>query len=97
MPDAKCLHNVNIDSVVMLNYLKDGGRYTAELSMKCADCGKSFKFLGLPIGLNLNGATVSFDGKTATLAVAPEGEAIPPISGVEGYSIRKQKPEGGAM
>lgn len=90
----KCLHNVNVKSNVILNYLEDASRYTVELKMRCEDCGKCFKFLGLPLGLDLNGAAASFDGKTATLAVAPENEAVPPISGVEGYSIKKGVPDG---
>lgn len=84
-----CKHNTETSATVNLNYLEDSGRYMADVTLSCVTCGKRFKFLGLPLGLDLNGAAVSFDGHTASLAVAPDGETIPPLKGVEGYSIRK--------
>jgi hypothetical protein len=73
----------------MVNRLEDIGRFQLDVKVVCEDCKTAFKFLGLPLGLDLNSASVSFDGETASLAIAPKGEAAPPISGVEGYSIKK--------
>ena len=85
---SKCEHK-NFSASVSVNRLEDVGRFCADVSIKCDDCGQPFRFLGLPLGLDLNGATVSFDGCEAHLAIAAKGETIPPINGVEGFIIRR--------
>jgi hypothetical protein len=84
---AKCPHN-KFDCNVQVNRLEDIGRFSADVTIRCEDCGTPMKFLGLPLGLDLNSAAVSFDGTEARLAIAPKGEVVPPINGVEGFSIR---------
>jgi len=75
---------------VTVNRLDDTGRFSADVRVICTDCDTPFRFLGLPLGLDLNGACVSFDGTEARLAIAPKGEAVPPLIGVEGFTIRKK-------
>lgn len=54
---------------VRVNRLEDSGRFSADVTIKCVQCGTPFRFLGLPAGLDLNGATVSADGTEARLAI----------------------------
>lgn len=83
-----CKHET-FDCFVTVNRLEDVGRFMADVTVKCSDCGTPFKFLGLPLGVDYNSATVSFDGTEARLAIAPQGEVVPPVHGVEGFAIRK--------
>jgi hypothetical protein len=82
-----CKHE-NFDCFCNVARIEDIGRFSVDVTVKCMDCGTPFKFLGLPLGLDLNGACVNFDGTEARLAIAPKGEAIPPIHGVEGFTVR---------
>src|SRR5262249_3850714 len=72
---------------------QEGGpirRYMADVRVKCAQCGLPFRFIGLPAGLDLNGACVSVDATEAHLAIAPKGEVLSEIEGgVVGFSVRK--------
>src|SRR4051812_43328330 len=54
--------------------LEDIGRFTVAITIKCDQCGLPFRFIGLPAGVDLNGAAVSIDGCEARLAIAPKGE-----------------------
>lgn len=72
---------------------KKGGpikRYCADVRIKCAECGLPFRFIGLPAGLDLNGAATSIDATEARLAIAPKGEVVSVMDGgVSGFSVRK--------
>lgn len=68
-----CKHEQFVGEI-KVNRLEDTGRFMCDVTVRCAACGKPFQFLGLPIGLNLNGATTDFDGTEARLAVCPQGE-----------------------
>jgi hypothetical protein len=54
-------------------------RYTAEVQVHCNQCGVAFEFVGLPIGVDLDGATVSADGLEARLAIVPAEAPQPPL------------------
>ena len=54
--------------------------YLAEVKIKCAECGTPFAFKGLPMGLDLSGATVDPDRLQANLAIEP-----PLLDSVCGY------------
>lgn len=83
-------------ATVEVSRLEDSGRFAADVRIKCVACGVPMRFLGLPLGLDLNSATVSVDGTEARLGIAPKGETVPSINGVEGFSIRKPpRPEPG--
>lgn len=59
------LFKANVD----VNRLSDSGRFQADIRINCEQCGEAFRFLGLPAGLDLNGASVSVDGTEARLAI----------------------------
>lgn len=90
-----CEHH-NFAAEVDVNRLpeKEGGpilRYSADVRIKCADCGLPFRFIGLPAGLDLNGAATSVNAEEARLAIAPKGQVISVVEGgVTGFSIRKE-------
>lgn len=52
-------------------------RFSADVRIECVDCGVQMKFVGLPMGVDLNGAAVSIDGKEARLACFPENRPHP--------------------
>lgn len=87
---TKCQHT-NFQSFVTVNRLEDTGRFSADVTIKCVDCETPFRFIGLPIGLDLNGASVSVDGTEARLAIAPEGEVITALDeGCDGFTVRRE-------
>ena len=87
-----CKHE-NFLADVQVNRLPEteGGpvkRYCADVRIKCTDCDLPFRFIGLPAGLDLNGAATSIDATEARLAIAPKGEVVSGMEGVRGFSIR---------
>lgn len=85
---SKCKHDFQAE--VDINILKDSGRYHAKVTIKCKKCGP-FRFLGLPPGLDLNGAAVSLDGTEAQLAVAPQNEVLSSLDNApQGFTLRKK-------
>jgi hypothetical protein len=88
-PPAKCKHCA-FDCNVDINRLEDIGRFVADVTIKCAECGVPFRFLGLPIGLDINSAMVSPDGTEARMGVAPRGESVPEAKGVEGFAVKQK-------
>lgn len=48
------------------------------------------RFIGLPAGLDLNGAATSADAEEARLIIAPKGEVLNCIEGAPlGFSIKR--------
>jgi hypothetical protein len=45
--------------------------FMADVTIECAECGAAFEFMGLPSGVNLQGAAVSPDHQEARLAIRP--------------------------
>ena len=66
-------------------------RYSADVRIVCTQCGVPMRFIGLPAGVDLNGAAVSIDGTEARLAIAPKGEVITPMDddAVSGFTVRR--------
>lgn len=68
------------------------GRFMLELSVECAECKTPFRFIGLPAGLDLNGAAVSVDAQEGRFAIAPADQVVSELEGgVVGFSVRKKK------
>jgi hypothetical protein len=89
-----CEHE-NFDCMVTVNRLqeKEDGpvkSFCADITIKCMDCGVPFRFIGLPCGLDLNGASVSVDGTEARMAIAPKNQVMTPIDGVTGFTVRRK-------
>ena len=70
----QCKHE-DFEARVEVNRLEDIGCFVADIRVTCSQCHIPLQFLGLPIGLKLDGAAVSVDGIEAHLAIAPQGEA----------------------
>ena len=65
-------------------------RYSMDVRVRCADCGLPFRFIGLPTGLDLNGASVSVDGTEGRFAIAPRGQVISVLEGaINGFTVRR--------
>ena len=79
---SQCEHH-NFAASVAVGRLtnRDGvvSNFTAEVTVHCADCGRKMQFLGLPAGVDTQGATVSVDGLEARLALSPQGEVLSPL------------------
>jgi hypothetical protein len=90
----KCEHKT-FECNVTVNRLEDTGQFNADVTITCVDCATPFRFIGLPAGLDLNGAAVAVDGITARLAIAPKGEviAITDPDGVGGFTVRRRQGE----
>lgn len=95
MSDQQCEHtNFACECDVNRLSAKEGGpinRYCMDVRVKCADCGVSFRFIGLPAGLDLNGASTSVDACEGRFAIAPKGQVISVLEGgVQGFSVRNE-------
>lgn len=73
-----CTHRDFHANVKVIRF-EDGPGCMAEVTVKCAECGKPFQFLGLGPGLNMAWAAVSVDGLEARLAICPEGSRPSPL------------------
>lgn len=83
----KCPH-MRFDAAVAVARLEDSGRFLAEITIKCVDCNRPFRFLGLKAGLDTAGAMMSPDGQEARIAIVPADEQQPPWDGVTGYKMK---------
>ena len=84
-----CEH-LNFTANVDVNRLVDSGRFQADVRIRCVDCGVPMRFIGLPAGLDLNGAAVSVDGTEGRFAIAPKGEVITVMEDAPlGFTVRK--------
>ena len=86
MSSGSCKHE-EFKAVVNVIRLQDSGKFVAEISIKCAQCELPFQFMGLPPGVNFDGATVSLDGKEACIGIRPEGSAPNPLQQLLGVTI----------
>ncbi len=66
-------------------------RFMVDFRVECSDCKLPFRFIGLPAGLDLNGAAVSADAQEARLAIAPKGTVVSVLEGAPmGFTIRRE-------
>ena len=86
MSAGNCKHEA-FKATVNVARMQDTGRFVAEISIKCCQCDLPFQFMGLPPGVNFNGATVSLDGKEARIGIYPEGAAPNPLQQLLGVTI----------
>lgn len=78
----ECEHHGNFGSHVQVARITNGdgqvGAFMAEVRMKCLDCDQDFVFVGLPIGLSYDGATVSAYGLELRAAIVPHLDWLAP-------------------
>lgn len=84
----RCDHN-NFESFVAVNRLEDSGRFQMDIRVRCRDCGMPFRFLGVPCGLDLNSARVSFDGTELRAAIGTDTtiSKIKDTGGPTGFAV----------
>ena len=87
---AMCGHQ-NFSVKAQVNRLTDTKQFMAEFTVRCADCDKPFQFLGLPAGVNLQGAATDPEALEARLAICPKGQLPSPLDNIA-FAIR-----GGAL
>lgn len=80
---AECSHEVFF-CTVDITRMKDTGQFMADVRVVCNQCKMPFRFLGLPAGLDFNGAAVSVDALEARLAIAPRDQVASEIEGTLG-------------
>ncbi len=65
-----CKHE-NFSANVRVNRLEDTGCFSADITIKCDECGEPFRFIGLACGLDPNTPMVSVDGTEARMPIGP--------------------------
>lgn len=86
---VKCDHP-DFHANVTVNRLQDTGRFQADVKIQCAQCGIPMRFIGLPAGLDIDGAATSADATEARLSIAPKGDVVAATDGAPmGFSVRK--------
>lgn len=85
-----CKHE-NFSAQVDVHRHTDSGRFSADVRINCAECGEPFRFLGLPAGVDLNGAAVSVDGTEGCFAIGTAETVANIIDGdcPVGFTVRK--------
>lgn len=76
---AEACEHLNFAAAVGVGRLTKGEdgpvtSFMADITIKCADCGRQFQFLGLEPGVDTAGARVSVDGIEAHIAICPQGQ-----------------------
>lgn len=84
-----CAHRTKHRAEVDVNCLEDSGNFMADVRIWCADCGQPFRFIGLPMGLDMKGAAMSVDGTEGRFAVHPANDTPHPLSGFTGFGVKQ--------
>lgn len=82
-----CQHKAFHSEVIVARF-KDSGRFLAEVTIRCSQCGTPFQFLGLEPGVDTGGARVSIDGLEARIAICPQGTVPNPLQRLA-YNIKR--------
>lgn len=86
----KCDHP-GFDVDAKIARMSDTGQFQADIKIVCHECGTPMRFLGLPMGLDMNGAAVSPDGTEGRFAILPVGEPMP--DGPAGFRLLRHDQE----
>lgn len=94
--DKKPCQHEQFEATTTVNRLQNPNSdhidFCADIKITCSQCKLPFRFIGLPTGLDLRGAAVSYDGMEARLAIAPKGEVSTVVGdprAVRGFTIRR--------
>lgn len=79
----RCEHK-DFHTAVNIGRLTDGDTgpvrsFMADIRINCKDCGLPFEFMGLQMGMDLQGARMSPDGQEARIAITPSGVKPNPL------------------
>ncbi len=83
-------HHPGFEASVRVDRVEDIGRFMASVKIECTACGAKMRFLGVPMGMNYNGATTDVDGTELRLGIHPIGEEVPPVK-MEGFTVSVPK------
>lgn len=72
-PKPACRHE-KIEVKHRIKYIEALDRYVLSVIVQCAQCQAYFRFLGLPRGVDLEGATLAVDGTTGLFGIYPENQ-----------------------
>lgn len=79
---ANCKHsnfhaNVSVGRIIAEGASDDSQpiAFSADVTVKCLDCGKPFEWIGLPMGYSPMQPMCSVDGLEARMPLKPQGEA----------------------
>ncbi|MGE0444534.1 MAG: hypothetical protein AB7P99_04845 [Vicinamibacterales bacterium] len=72
-PKPKACAHEEFEASVAVGRILDVGKFTAELRVKCRQCGEPFRFVGVPAGVSLDRATVSIDELELRVPIEPQG------------------------
>jgi hypothetical protein len=88
--EMNCKHE-QFEAKVKVNRLEDSGRFNADITIRCVQCNIPFRFLGLPCGVDLDGAAVSADGTEARMAIGTAETVANIIDGncPVGFTVRR--------
>jgi hypothetical protein len=70
--ESQCQHQ-NFEALVRVNRLVDSGRFSADISIRCAECREPFRFLGADAGLSPYQPMASVDGLELRAPIEPQG------------------------
>lgn len=88
-----CEHRVfkaNVD----VNKLLDTGRFFADVTVECAECGQAFEFIGPASGVSIHEPRVSQGRLELRCPITPRGVRPPPMPAgtVLGFDVRGDVP-----
>ena len=68
---AECSHEMFVYKTT-LHKVRNQRNFVVCLSVSCDECKMRFRFMGLPVGLDFGGASVSENGFQVRLAITPD-------------------------
>jgi hypothetical protein len=85
-----CKHE-NFEARVEVNRIEDIGRFTADITIHCAECKLPFEFVGVDeCGLSYNHPTVNPSAQELRVPIKPKGcEILPGIKGPTGFKVQR--------
>ncbi len=69
-----CLHRTAHECQANVIFLKDSQTFTTEITIKCANCGLPFRFVGVDPGSSPDGPRVNISGVELRCPIEPEEE-----------------------
>jgi len=81
----QCGH-VEFEASVDVQRIIDKGAFTADIRIRCRDCGAPFEFVGVAFGSSPTEPRVSIDRHELRAPIVPPGGRVPP--GVAGFNIK---------